>query len=66
MFTRVITLVNQLHNYPIITENKTIIEFAFDYTRNEKNQNQVMIRIKTVRLYKGVFLPFELIGIDTQ
>ena len=45
-----------------ITKNKSIMEYALTYADKVMNDKSVLEHINHVRLYKKVFLPFELVG----
>ena len=47
-----------------IMSNKTIIDLALEYTQSKKDKNNILNAINHVRLYKQVYLPFELLGMN--
>ena len=61
-------VVNERFDDTKITRNRTIMDYAIDYVDHiklkNKKQKEYLHDINRVRLYKGVFFPFELLGID--
>ena len=47
-----------------ITENKTIIDQAKDYIKDEKVLIDKLARLNYMRIYKKIYLPYKLVGID--
>jgi len=62
MKKRNIRLISKTMSEFRITSNKTIMQYAREYTSKSSNETIVLKLINHVRLYKRVFLPFELIG----
>ena len=44
-----------------ITQNKTVMEYAIEYSKSNANEIECLKLINHVRLYKRVFLPCELL-----
>ena len=42
------------------------MEFAVNFTENSNNSNKMLNRINKVRKHKSIYLPFELVGIDSH
>ena len=61
-------VVNERFDDTKIPRNRTIMDYAIDYVNHiklkNKKQKEYLHDINRVRLYKGVFFPFELLGID--
>ena len=47
-----------------ITGNKTIIDWAKDFVKDEKALIDKLVRLNYIRIYKKIYLPCKLIGID--
>ena len=62
METRDMTLQNYNNRSFVITKNKTIMEFAVVHADKVMNNQKLLKLINHVRLFKEVFLPFELVG----
>ena len=45
-----------------ITKNKTLMIYAREYVREETKDIEIIKLLNHVRLYKGIFLPCELVG----
>ena len=45
-----------------ITKNKTLMIYAREYVREETKDIEMIKLLNHVRLYKGIFLPCELVG----
>ena len=45
-----------------ITKNKSVMDYAKEYAKEENLGIETLKSINHVRLYKGVFLPCELLG----
>ena len=55
---------NKIYYCDKIIANITIMDYAFEYYKSYFNYKVIMCRINRVRMYKGLLLPFELVGID--
>ena len=57
-----IQIVNNRGKSQIITENKTLMEFAADYAKEKELKNDVFDQINHVRLFKNIILLVEIVG----
>ena len=66
MLKREIVLQNEMNSHLIIIKNKTLMEYAHNFTRIEYNSIQLLNRISKVKIHKEILLPFNLVGINVQ
>ena len=58
------TIENERTEKKPITVNKIVMEYAVQYVDKKRCAKDIIRLINHVRLYKKVYLPFELFGID--
>ena len=59
---RKLELVNQIIEWPFLTENKTIIKYTEQYTIEKELDTLVFDQINYIRLHKRIGFPTELVG----
>ena len=65
--SRGIQIINSLHSNPIKTENRIIIDYTIIYCKQRadiKNKINTLRNINYTQMFKKMFLPFELVGMD--
>ena len=61
MRERNIQITNDRNESQLIMENKTLMEFAAEYTKEKKLKNDLVDQINHVRLFKNIILPAEIV-----
>jgi len=64
MNDRNLQIVNRTNHSPRLTQNSTIMDYAYRYFHQMKNFKDILYHINRVRIDKGLFLPFELVTAD--